>query len=64
MKLSLTMVSCPRMSAAEFGLTFSGFLAISDAFCDGGGCRRMHEWWKGRDSNPRPRHYECRALTG
>jgi integrase len=20
-------------------------------------------WWKGRDSNPRPRHYECRALT-
>ena len=19
--------------------------------------------WKGRDSNPRPRHYECRALT-
>jgi hypothetical protein len=21
-------------------------------------------WWKGRESNPRPRHYECRALTG
>ena len=20
-------------------------------------------WWKGRESNPRPRHYECRALT-
>jgi hypothetical protein len=20
-------------------------------------------WWKGRDSNPRPRHYECHALT-
>ena len=20
-------------------------------------------WWRGRDSNPRPRHYECHALT-
>src|SRR5262245_42406810 len=19
------------------------------------------KWWKGRESNPRPRHYECRA---
>ena len=24
---------------------------------------RSREWWLGRDSNPRPRHYECRALT-
>ncbi len=22
----------------------------------------MKSWWKGRESNPRPRHYECRAL--
>lgn len=25
---------------------------------------RRNVWWKGRDSNPRPRHYECHALTG
>jgi integrase len=24
---------------------------------------KRNRWWKGRDSNPRPRHYECRALT-
>ena len=24
---------------------------------------KENTWWKGRDSNPRPRHYECRALT-
>src|SRR6185436_5283574 len=23
----------------------------------------LGNWWKGRESNPRPRHYECRALT-
>jgi hypothetical protein len=23
----------------------------------------LRNWWKGRDSNPRPRHYECHALT-
>ncbi len=28
------------------------------------GFRREMYWWKGRESNPRPRHYECRALTG
>jgi hypothetical protein len=27
------------------------------------GVRKSMIWWKGRDSNPRPRHYECRALT-
>jgi hypothetical protein len=25
--------------------------------------RTRKKWWKGRESNPRPRHYECRALT-
>jgi hypothetical protein len=25
-------------------------------------CKSLKEnWWKGSDSNPRPRHYECRA---
>lgn len=28
-----------------------------------GECVAGGEWWLGRDSNPRPRRYECHALT-
>ena len=47
------------LPSPEFGTD----LALEERWASKFRISRGNLWWKGRDSNPRPRHYECRALT-
>lgn len=44
-------------------IEYPAFQGISGEFRDRLSRREIRKVWLGRDSNPRPRHYECHALT-